>query len=147
MVSDAFLADFRRFMASGQPLPSPRQQRGPAGAYDSALDPEGTNKGEWFGSLREQGALDDEDETPPDRIEKWLTFLARRLSPEHWAQLQEGLKKPHFDAADESFAPRSSNLPAGAAKAMDSAIAHRRGLPATRSFLRRFPDAANIRTN
>ncbi|MGA2493338.1 MAG: hypothetical protein ABSF67_10350 [Roseiarcus sp.] len=92
---------------------------------------------------------EDDEETPPDGLETWLVFLSRRLTPEAWSALQQHLKKSYFDGAEAAFAPPPSsgrNLPAGAASAMDSAPG-RRGTAADRSFLRRYPAAANIRTN
>ncbi|MDR3420108.1 MAG: hypothetical protein P4L80_02510 [Xanthobacteraceae bacterium] len=138
MVSDAFLDDFRRRMKSGAPLPSPRRQSGPLGAYDASP-----------GEMPNLSHFDEEDEeTPPDRVAQWLAWLARKLSPSDWAELRENLRKSHFDAAAAAFAPPPAagrNLPSGAASAMDSAP-NRRGSVANRNFLRRYPGAANIRT-
>jgi hypothetical protein len=130
MLSDTYLAEFRRYMKSGVPFPVVSRQHG---AYDA--------------SPGETPALE-EEESPPDRVEQWLAFLARRLSPQDWAELQVLLKKSHFDGADAALATPAAagrNLPAGAEKAMDSAARYRRGSPANRSFLRRFPDAAAIK--
>ena len=129
MLSDAYLRDFRRFMQSGVPLPVVSRQHG---AYDASP-----------GETPDLSASE-EDETPPDRIEKWLTFLARRLTPEAWSALQQHLKKSRFDESD--FATADGRHSSGS-HAMDSAPHRRSGSAATRAFLRRFPAAANIRTN